>query len=100
MRGVGPAGCLAAPQEETINQRNGGSATVTKDAWRVEAPTLIKTELEKRLPAECKIIAVEPDSFYHEGREVRYVNVIFKGADPEAAPRRINAIEHDIRMML
>ncbi len=73
---------------------------VTGDAWRVEAPPLIRAELEKRLPSECKIIAVEPDSFYHEGREVRYVNVIFKGADPEADPRRINAIERDIRMML
>ena len=73
---------------------------VTQDAWRVEAPDLIRAELEKRLPSECKIIAVEPDSFYHEEREVRYVTVIFKGAHPEADPRRINTINHDIRMML
>ena len=73
---------------------------VTRDAWRAEAPDLIRTELEKRLPSECRIIAVEPDSFYHEGREVRYVNVIFKGADPEEDPRRINAIEFDIYDML
>ena len=73
---------------------------VTKDVWRTEAPALIKAELEKRLPSECKIIAVEPDSFYHEEREVRYVTVIFKGVDPEADPHRINAIEHDIYDML
>ena len=73
---------------------------VTKDAWRVETPDLIRTELEKRLPSECKIIAVEPDSFYHEGMEIRYVTVIFKGAHPEADPRRINAIDRDIRKML
>ena len=73
---------------------------VTKDVWRVEAPDLIRAELEKRLPNECKIIAVEPDSFYHEGREVRYANVIFKGAHPYDDFHRINAINHDIRTML
>ena len=73
---------------------------VTKDAWRVEAPDLIRKELEKRLPSECKIIAVEPDSFYHEGEEVRHVTVIFKGADPYDDFRQINAIEHDVRDML
>ena len=73
---------------------------VTGDAWRVEAPDLIRAELEKRLPSECKIIAVEPDSFYHEGREVRYVTVLYKGASPYDDFKRINAIERDIRMML
>ena len=73
---------------------------VTKDVWRVEAPPLIRAELEKRLPNECKIIAVEPDSFYHEGEEVRYVTVIFKGADPYADSRRLTKIERDIRDML
>ena len=73
---------------------------VTRDAWRVEAPDLIKTELEKRPPAECKIVSVEPDSFYHEEEEVRYVNVLFKGAHPYGDFHRINAINHDIRMML
>ena len=73
---------------------------VTKDAWRVEAPPLIRAELEKRLPSECKILRVEPDSFYHEGREVRYVNVIFKGAHPYDDFHRINAIESDIYDML
>ena len=73
---------------------------VTGDAWRVEAPDLIRKELEKRLPSECKIIAVEPDSFYHEGREVRYVTVIYKGASPYDDSRRLTEIEFDIRDML
>ena len=73
---------------------------VTKDVWRVEAPELIRAELEKRLPSECKIIAVEPDSFYHEGEEVRYVTVLFKGVDPYEDSRRLTAIEFDIRKML
>ena len=73
---------------------------VTKDAWRVEAPPLIRAELEKRLPSECKILRVEPDSFYHEGEEHRYVTVFFKGVNPEADSRGLNAIERDIHMML
>ena len=73
---------------------------VTKDVWRVEAPELIRAELEKRLPSECKIISVEPDSFYHEGEEVRYVTVLFKGASPYDDSRRLTAIELDIRDML
>ena len=82
--------CIAYASK-TINQRNGGDTMVTKDAWRVEAPALIKTELEKRLPSEFKILRLEPESFYHEGREVRYVNVIYTGADPEAAPRKTSS---------
>ena len=50
-----------------------------KDPWWTEAPELIRSELEKRLPIECKILSVDPDSFYHEGEEVRYVTVLFKG---------------------
>ena len=50
---------------------------VTRDAWRVEAPALIKAELEKRLPAECKILRHETDSFYYEGEEVRTVNLFY-----------------------
>ena len=73
---------------------------VTKDAWRVEAPALIRTELEKRLDSGCKIIAVEPDTFYHEGEEHRYVTVLFKGVNPEGDFRRIGAIERDIYQML
>ena len=73
---------------------------VTKDAWRTEAPALIKAELEKRLPSETKIISLEPDSFYHEGEEHRYVTVLFKGVHPYDDFHRINAIEHDIHMML
>ena len=72
---------------------------VTKDVWRVEAPALIKTELEKRLPGECKIIAVEPDSFYHEGEEHRYVTVFYKGVSPYADSPRLGAIELDIYQM-
>ena len=73
---------------------------VTKDAWRVEAPPLIRAELEKRLPSEFKILRVEPDSFYHEGREVRYVNVIYTGADPYGDYRLLNEIDLDIYDML
>ena len=73
---------------------------VTKDAWRVEAPDLIRAELEKRLPAECKIIAVEPDSFYHEEEEVRYVNVFYTGADPYGDFRLLNELDHNIYRML
>ena len=73
---------------------------VTKDAWRVEAPALIRKELEKRLPSECKIIAVEPDSFYHEEEEVRYVNVIYTGADPYGDFRLLNELDHNIYRML
>ena len=73
---------------------------VTKDAWRVETPDLIRTELEKRLPGECEIIAVKPDSIYYEGEEHRYVTVLFKGVHPEEDHRRINAIDRDIHKML
>ena len=73
---------------------------VTKDVWRVEAPELIRAELERRLPGETRIISVEPDSFYHEGREVRYVTVLFKGASPYDDSRRLTKIEFDIRDML
>ena len=72
---------------------------VTKDVWRTEAPALIKAELEKRLPSECKIIAVEPDSFYHEGEEHRCVTVFYKGAHPYDDFQRINAIDRDIYQM-
>ena len=73
---------------------------VTKNDWRAEAPDLIQIELQDRLPSDCEIIAVEPDSFYHEGNEHRYVTVIFKGADPYDDARRLIEIEHDIHMML
>ena len=73
---------------------------VTKDVWRTEAPALIKAELEKRLPSECKIIAVEPDSFYHEGEEHRHVTVLFKGVHPYDDFQGINAIERDIYQIL
>ena len=72
---------------------------VTRDVWRVEAPVLIRAELEKRLPNECKILRLEPDSFYHEGEEHRCVTVLFKGAHPEGDFQRINAIERDIYQM-
>ena len=72
---------------------------VTKDAWRTEASALIKAELEKRLPADFKILRMEPESFYYEGEEVRYVNVFFTGADPYADSHLLNEISHDITMM-
>ena len=73
---------------------------VTRDAWRTEAPKLIRAELEKRLPSETKIVSVEPDSFYHEGEEHRYVIVRYKGASPYADHEKLGAIKHDIHMML
>ncbi len=68
--------------------------------WRAEAPDLIRTELEKRLPSECKIIDAEPGSFFYEGEEIRYVTVIFKGLHPCEDSRRLTQIEFDIRDML
>ena len=70
-----------------------------RDAWRTEAPALIKAELEKRLPSETKIVSLEPDSFYHEGEEQRYVTVLFKGVHPYDDFHRINAIKRDIYQM-
>ena len=72
----------------------------TRDAWRVETPGLIRAELEKRLPKECKIISVEPDSFYHDGEEQRYVTVLYKGVNPYGDSQRLGPIERDIFMML
>ena len=68
--------------------------------WRAEAPDLIRTELEKGLPGECKIIDIEPDSFFHEGDEVRYVTVFFKGRHPCEDTRRLLKIESVIYNML
>ena len=68
--------------------------------WRAEAPDLIHTELQSRLPSECKIIEVEPDSFFHEGQEIRYVTVVFEGLHPCEDSRRILDIEYDIHNML
>ena len=68
--------------------------------WRAEAPELIRAELEKRLPSECKIIGVEPDSFFHEGEEIRYVTVVFKGLHPCEDIPRLLKIESDIRHLL
>ena len=72
---------------------------VTKDVWRTEAPALIKAELEKRLPGECKIVRHEIDSFYHEGREVRTVILFYTGAEPYADSQMFIEIHHDIAMM-
>ena len=72
---------------------------VTKDAWRVEAPALIKAELEKRLPAECKILRHEIDSFYYEGEEVRTVILFYTGAEPYADSQMFIEIHHDITLM-
>ena len=73
---------------------------VTRDVWRVEAPALIKAELEKRLPSETKIISLEPDSFYHEGEEHRHVIVLYKGVNPYLDSPRLSAIERDIYQIL
>ena len=72
----------------------------TRSDWRAEAPDLIRKELEKRLPGECKITEVEPDSFFYEGEEVRYVTVYFKGLHPCEDTRRLLDIEYDIHNML
>ena len=61
--------------------------------WRAEAPDLIQTELRKRLPSGCKIIEVEPDSFFHNEREIRYVTVVFEGVHPASDSQRLLDIE-------
>ena len=71
----------------------------TRDAWRTEAPELIRAELEKRLPSETKIIRHETDSFYHEGAEHHHVTMFYKGASPYADFHRIVAIKRDIYQM-
>ena len=71
-----------------------------KSDWRTEAPDLIWAELQKRLPSECKIIRLEPDSFFHEGEEIRYVTVVFTGLHPCEDSPRLTDIELDIRSML
>lgn len=72
----------------------------TRSDWRAEAPDLIRTELQKGLPSECKIIEVEPDSFFHEGEEFRYVTVLFKGIHPCEDIPRLLKIESVIRHLL
>ena len=72
---------------------------VIRDAWRTEAPALIKAELEKRLPAECKILRHEIDSFYYEGEEVRNVLLFYTGAEPYADSQMFNEIHRDITLM-
>ena len=72
---------------------------VIRDAWRTEAPELIKAELEKRLPSETKIVSFETDSFYHEGAEHHHVTVFFKGVHPYDDFHRIIAIKRDIYQM-
>ena len=72
---------------------------VIRDAWRTEAPELIRAELEKRLPGECKIVRHETDSFYYAGEEVRTVILFYTGAEPYADSQMFIEISHDIRMM-
>ena len=54
--------------------------------WRAEAPDLIQIELRQKLRNDFDIVKVEPDSFFHEGQEIRYVTVIFKKATPASTP--------------
>lgn len=72
----------------------------TKGNWRAEAPDLIRVELQKKLQNDFDIVNVEPDSFFHEGQEIRYVTVTFKKGHPHIDVRRFNAIEFDIYNLL
>ena len=68
--------------------------------WRAEAPDLIQIELRQKLRNDFDIVKVEPDSFFHEGQEIRYVTVIFKKGHPRIDTRRFNQIEFDIYNLL
>lgn len=72
----------------------------TKSDWQVQAPDLIQTELRKRLRDDFDVIKVEPDSFFHEGQEIRYVTVTFKKGHPRIDSRQFNQIEFAIYDLL
>lgn len=72
----------------------------TKSNWKAEAPDLIQTELQNRLRDDFDVVKVEPDSFFHEGQEIRYVTVTFKKGHPRIDTRRFNQIEFAIYNLL
>jgi hypothetical protein len=72
----------------------------TRRTWWAEAPDLIQTELQNQLRNDFDIIKIEPDSFFHEGQEIRYVTGIFKKGHPRIDTRRFNQIEFDIYNLL
>lgn len=72
----------------------------TKGNWQAEAPDLIHTELRNRLRNDFDVIKVEPDSFFHEGQEIRYVTVTFKKGHPRIDTGRFNQIEFAIYNLL
>ncbi len=72
----------------------------TKSNWMVDAPDLIWTELQDRLHGDFDIIAVEPDSFFFEGEEIRFVTVTFKKGHPAIDVQRFDPIEFDIFNLL
>lgn len=73
---------------------------VTRSNWQAEAPDLIQTELKNRLRDDFDVIKVEPDSFFHDGQEIRYVTVTFKKGHPRIDARRFNQIEFAIYNLL
>ncbi len=72
----------------------------TKNDWRAEASDLIQVELQNRLRGDFDIINVEPDSFFFEGREIRFVTVTFKKGHPTVDVKRFDPIEFDIFNLL
>jgi len=72
----------------------------TRSNWQAEAPDLIQTELRNRLRDDFDVIKVEPDSFFHEGQEIRYVTVTFKRGHPRIDIPRFNQIEFAIYDLL
>ena len=72
----------------------------TRRKWWVEAPDLIQIELQNQLRNDFDIIKIEPDSFFHDGQEIRYVTVVFKKGHPRIDTRRFNQIEFDIYNLL
>ena len=81
---------------------NGTEATTVaiRSNWRAEAADLIQIELQQKLRHDFDIVKVEPDSFLHEGQEIRYVTGIFKKGHPRIDTRRFNQIEFDIYNLL
>ncbi|MYE39920.1 MAG: hypothetical protein F4X27_06805 [Chloroflexi bacterium] len=72
----------------------------TRSNWQAEAPDLIQSELRNRLLGDFDVVKVEPDSFFHEGQEIRYVTVTFKRGHPRIDTPRFNQIEFAIYDLL
>ena len=72
----------------------------TKSNWWTQAPDIVRSELQNRLPGDFKIVNVEPDSFFHEGEEFRSVIVTFKKGHPIIDFELFYRLEHDLCNLL